>query len=228
MKQTNDIATILYALLDTLERLFWDVYLRSVDYSSPIMDDPSESLKRAMHGLSNLKEYVVMQQLPWTLEPMPWSSTNTLKRLASVNTNLHYKLADTVFQMQHLEVLICAYPKLTGTQVVGTPFSRLIKSANEPLTEIVIVLPDNEAGDFHMRAALKLVSEVMESEDAKEEDANRDLLRIANAPAGWSGKLVTGLDDVGPWEQWFLEAVGDGSLWKMERQSWDYYNTGVS
>lgn len=213
------MACILYVLSEHLERLFLDVFLRKVDFRSPLDSDLNVSLRGALHQLPKLVEYCCAQNLPWSLDPFPWGSKATLRRIASFRTNVHYKLTPTILGIPNLEVLVGAFPLLTGTQVMGTPFERIFVYGSDTFKEILFITPREDC--MYTRGFKKLVGEIMDSEEAKTAGGRRGLLTVMEVEGTADQPHLH--DMHARQETWFIQAALDGSLWTNSRLDWDTY-----
>lgn len=182
LNQIRDIASILYALTDTLERFFLDVFLRLVDYTSPLLERTEEiSLRYALRSLSKIEEFCLMRGLPWSLDPMPWASESRIKRIAMFQPNLHFKFTETLVSLTALEVYVGAFPRLTGTELFDTPLESLFQAVHATFREVTLVVPSPSDSKSYVAGFRKFMGEVMDSEEAQGQGERRRMLTIAEA-----------------------------------------------
>lgn len=214
MAQTRHIASIFYALGPTLERLFMDVFLRQVDYASPLENDLAVSLKDATRRLSNLEEFCRTEHLPWNMDPMPWASGRTLKRVALLSVSLHYKLVDSFSTLANVEEAVIAFPILSGTQRVGAHMDRIFEVIPR-MKEFLLVGANYPIYSRGFRAH---VGEFMESpEMASELDGRSERVKVVEV-------MELQPFQVDHREGWFTSHVLSGQLWSLEgKQAWREY-----
>ncbi|KAG8952422.1 hypothetical protein FRC04_004482 [Tulasnella sp. 424] len=215
--QIQEISSIFYALSTILERLFFNIWLRPVDYRIPLALGREEelSLRGALRSMSNIVEFCTTQTFGWSLDPMPWASGNKLQKIATFETNLHYKLVDTISSMSNLRTYVAGFPRLDATQVFGTPLSSIFDAAKPHFRELLIVV---HSTDVHYTEGFrKFMREVMDDPEALAQGERREMVAIIEAEPSEDEKAHVRR------ERWFVQAVLDGTIWKTASLPWDHY-----
>lgn len=217
--QIQKISSIFYALSTILERLFLNVWLRPVDYRIPLESgqEGEVSLRGALRSMSNIVEFCTTQTFGWSLDPMPWASGNKLQRIATFETNLHYKLVDTISSMSNLRTYVAGFPRLDATQVFGTPLNTIFEAAKPHFTELLIIV---HSTDVHYTEGFrKFMREVMEHPEALGQGERREMMAIVEAEPSEDEKPQARR------ERWFVQAVLNGTIWTATSLPWDNYKT---
>lgn len=221
LNQIRCIASICYALGPHLERLFLDVFLRPIDYTSPLNSDLSVSLRSAVRGMSKLSVFCNSRVLPWQFEPSPWASAETMKRIATFRTNLHHRLVNTMDAFKALETFYAAFPLVTGTQVTGTPLQRMFHYMKDQFKSLTVILPADRMCIYSV-GMRKLLEEVMDSDDVRNlASVRRELLQVMEVPDTSDQPHLW--DTAALQRDWFVKAVADGSLWSATTTPWDEF-----
>ncbi|KAG8996440.1 hypothetical protein FRB90_012740 [Tulasnella sp. 427] len=215
--QIQSISGIFYALSTILERLFLNVWLRPVDYRIPLKSgaDRDFSLSGALRSMSNVVEFCTTQTFGWSLDPMPWASKSKLQRIATFETNLHYKLVDTVSDMIELRTYVAGFPRLDATQVFGTPLSSIFDAARPHFRELLIVVDSADAN--YAEGFKKFMREVMDHPEALAQGERRQMMSVVEAETKRDPIPIIRR------ERWFADAVLDGTIWTPSRLTWDDY-----
>lgn len=222
LSEIRQIASILYALRTTLSRLFFDVYLRRVDYASPLYNDLHVSMRYAMQGLSHLEEFCLTHQLTRSWDPMPWASAQkTLKRLVMVDVHLNLGiLSDRIAGMEALEMYLIAFPSVQVSSTWGEvePLVLADEDGRDKVRrrEVVLAVP---AGESLLVNHLGLV---MSSEGMQREGRRwKEMFRVMELSE--VGERTTWEGEGESRTQWFLRAIADGLISGRATKSWDEF-----
>lgn len=148
---------------------------------------------------------------------MPWASGNKLQKIATFETNLHYKLVDTISSMSNLRTYVAGFPRLDATQVFGTPLNSIFEAAKPHFTELLIVV---HSTDVHYTEGFrKFMREVMDHPEALGQGERREMMAIIEAEPSEDEKPQARR------ERWFVQAVLNGTIWTANSLPWDDYKT---
>ncbi|KAG8922658.1 hypothetical protein FRC02_011700 [Tulasnella sp. 418] len=219
LSEIRNIALIFYALSDSLERLVFDVWLRPIDYRAHLLEAKGAdlSLRAAIRGLSNIREFCSTEHFPRSFDPMPWASTPTMESLAMFRVDLHHKLADTAASFKQLKRFGIGFPSLAGTQVAGSPLEVIFDIANPKFQELMFVTTSDDK--TYLNGFQKLLGEVMESGYIRQSGGGE---KLSVATVEGTG-LPAHLDSNQGQEKWYVDAILEGTFWDLERKSWDEF-----
>ncbi|KAG8990743.1 hypothetical protein FRB94_013110, partial [Tulasnella sp. JGI-2019a] len=214
LSQMQLIGTILFAVRDSVTRLYFDVSIGSISLNSPFHGDTSTTIHNALRELRHIEEFCSsVPYLMWEVAPA-W---RRLKRLAVSQATLSIDILEGLAELETLEIRMTTSARSMESSLFDNPNILTHGDwADQGMELVLIVLRSHDL----VCRALREVLNPLELE--KKIEGRKGALKLMEASEALVRRTQQGYyrDDIA---LWFPREVLDGSIWERDREEWRSY-----